>query len=90
MSMYLTFFAVLLGILLTLNPYGVLEKVPFLLAYKLPFSVVAAMLLVLARTKLTATGAFEISIDGELVHSKLASGKMPTLEMILAEIKRRQ
>jgi len=34
-------------------------------------------------------GAFEIDVDGEVIHSKLASGEWPDTERTLEEIGRR-
>jgi len=34
-------------------------------------------------------GCFEVKIDGDLVYSKLASGKFPNEDAILAEVKSR-
>ncbi|CAD8187496.1 unnamed protein product [Paramecium octaurelia] len=31
---------------------------------------------------LQSTGAFEVTINGQLVHSKLATGQMPTINQI--------
>lgn len=35
---------------------------------------------------MTATGAFEVTLDGELVFSKLQSGRMPTADDIMARL----
>ncbi len=34
-------------------------------------------------------GAFEVTVDGELVHSKLATGEWPDEARVLAEIAKR-
>lgn len=34
------------------------------------------------QNSLNTTGAFEVYVDGELIHSKLATGKMPNMEML--------
>ena len=37
---------------------------------------------------LVATGAFEVHLDGRLVHSKLESGHMPSLDLIAGHVRR--
>ncbi len=88
--MYLTFFAVLIVACLMLDPFSMLASFPLLVNYRVPVIALTVLLVVIIRTPLGATGAFEVTIDGELVFSKLASRRLPTEKEILAEVKRRQ
>jgi selT/selW/selH-like putative selenoprotein len=38
------------------------------------------------QNSLMTTGAFEIYVDGQLVHSKLESGKMPNVEILSQQL----
>jgi len=39
---------------------------------------------------LTSTGAFEVAFDGQLIHSKLATNQLPSLQHILTQLHRIQ
>ena len=38
-------------------------------------------------TNMLNTGAFEVTVNDELVHSKLETGQMPSMDMILNAIR---
>lgn len=90
LSMYLTFFLILFSLALTFNPMSLLDDFPALTAYKLPIIVIVSLLVLVLRFRLGASGAFEVSFDGDLVFSKLRSGKLPSAKEIIAEVKRRE
>ena len=72
------------------EPFDLLDNFPTLIVYKLPIIVVISIVVLLIRFNLSATGAFEVSFNGDLVFSKLSSGKVATVKEIMAEIKRRE
>lgn len=51
-------------------------------------TVAAVMLLNSFAQAACQTGAFEIMYDGQLVYSKLETGKMPSIELILRGLQR--
>jgi len=42
----------------------------------------------MAGGKLISTGGFEILVNGLPVHSKIQSGQLPTIEGVLADVRR--
>mmetsp|Transcript_34414 Transcript_34414/g.85812 ORF Transcript_34414/g.85812 Transcript_34414/m.85812 type:complete len:125 (+) Transcript_34414:354-728(+) len=48
----------------------------------------AAMGMNMAGGKLISTGGFEILVNGLPVHSKIQSGQLPTIEGVLADVRR--